>query len=532
MNIWIVSREYAGIAEAGGVKNVACSLSESLAKLSHNVTLFIPLYGCTDLTHISSFSCCHHSPVVIDVCGKSIPVSFSSGVMNKVNIVFIGNKAFSEKKAVYTYTKDEEKTNPAHKHGFGHEDVFFLNTLFQKAVAAYGLTCKKEEAPNVVHCQDATAALVPVFIKDMCKKEKVLEDFFKDCKCFVTIHNAGPGYHHEFHSLRQAQDFTGLDEGLLKKGYNSLTGAIEPFLLAADCAELTTVSPEYANEILSGKCETAGLSFEFSKLKTSISGITNGIDFSRYNPADTASSLLPFAFNPAAKDLEGKRKCLDYFLSKCASEKINTLDTCSHIEKFGYLNPDSLGQDPIYIAFHGRIVTQKGISVMARAVDLVLKENLPVRFIFIGQGQADLEKELLTLSLNYEGKCVFFHGYDRALSRLCMAVADFALFPSLFEPCGLEDFIAQIYGTLPIAHSTGGLCKIISEETGFLYHTNTPEELAIMIHSLVTIMMRAGRTIFSNMISYAASYVQENYSWSSVAEKYLTLYRKKTCKKI
>ena len=33
MNVFVVSREYAGIAEAGGVKNVVCSLSETLLKL-------------------------------------------------------------------------------------------------------------------------------------------------------------------------------------------------------------------------------------------------------------------------------------------------------------------------------------------------------------------------------------------------------------------------------------------------------------------------------------------------------------------
>ena len=52
MNIWLVSREYAGIAEAGGVKNVATSLCESLARLGHSMTLFIPFYGCTDLSHV------------------------------------------------------------------------------------------------------------------------------------------------------------------------------------------------------------------------------------------------------------------------------------------------------------------------------------------------------------------------------------------------------------------------------------------------------------------------------------------------
>lgn len=48
MKILQIAREYAGLAEAGGVKNVVCSLSEGLIKLGHHVTLFIPLYGCTN----------------------------------------------------------------------------------------------------------------------------------------------------------------------------------------------------------------------------------------------------------------------------------------------------------------------------------------------------------------------------------------------------------------------------------------------------------------------------------------------------
>ena len=50
MNIWMVTREYAGVAEAGGVKNVSCSLSETLVFLGHRVTVFIPMYGCTDIS--------------------------------------------------------------------------------------------------------------------------------------------------------------------------------------------------------------------------------------------------------------------------------------------------------------------------------------------------------------------------------------------------------------------------------------------------------------------------------------------------
>src|SRR5690606_3834656 len=47
--------------------------------------------------------------------------------------------------------------------------------------------------------------------------------------------------------------------------------------------------------------------------------------------------------------------------------------------------------------------------------------------------------------------------FDEKLSRLAYAGADFVLVPSLFEPCGLAQMIAQRYGTLPVVHATGGL---------------------------------------------------------------------------
>ena len=47
MKIWIVSMECAGIAEAGGVKNVTFSLCKELSLIGHEITLFIPVYKCT-----------------------------------------------------------------------------------------------------------------------------------------------------------------------------------------------------------------------------------------------------------------------------------------------------------------------------------------------------------------------------------------------------------------------------------------------------------------------------------------------------
>ncbi len=47
--------------------------------------------------------------------------------------------------------------------------------------------------------------------------------------------------------------------------------------------------------------------------------------------------------------------------------------------------------------------------------------------------------------------------FDEELSSLGYAASDFMLMPSRFEPCGLPQMISAIYGSLPVAHDTGGL---------------------------------------------------------------------------
>ena len=105
MKIWMVSREYAGIAEAGGVKNVVCSLSEELTKLHNEVTLFIPNYKCTDFSNIKNYNESNLSSESIQIGDKSFNVSFSTGKIKNVNIVFINSSIYDEKNNVYMQIK-------------------------------------------------------------------------------------------------------------------------------------------------------------------------------------------------------------------------------------------------------------------------------------------------------------------------------------------------------------------------------------------------------------------------------------------
>jgi len=70
------------------------------------------------------------------------------------------------------------------------------------------------------------------------------------------------------------------------------------------------------------------------------------------------------------------------------------------------------------------------------------------------------------------------HNFDGRLSQLGFAGSDFTLMPSLFEPCGLPQMQAPIYGSLAVAHNTGGLHDTVenldvntSTGNGFVFDT-------------------------------------------------------------
>ena len=505
MKIWIVSMECAGIAEAGGVKNVSFSLCKELALLGHKVTLFIPVYKCTSYELIKKLKKDGGGTIQINQCGKQEQISYSTAVCTQgdFDVVFVNHQSFAEKEGVYTYTAAEQEKNPDFVKGFGHKDTLFMDSLFSKAVCAYSSCIKESEIPDIIHCQDASTALVPSFA--------IKNPAFKKTALVVTIHNAGPAYHHNFSSIGEAAWITGLSESELSGALNDFK--VEPFLLAANAgAHITTVSEHYAKELIDpfNIDETEGLSPIFFNRYTNIKGITNGIDFERYNPADKKESKLPFEFNPETGDLEGKFKCRDYCVEQIQYSQIEGVNAYGKIN----IRPQEKA-DQIFISYHGRITNQKGISVLIKAIPAILNNYESVKFVIAGQGEISLEKELIDLCSRFDGKVIFLNGYNREAARLVNAIGDFIVLPSFFEPCGLEDFISQIYGTLPIANATGGLNKIINYKTGFLYKNNTPENLIAKLSEVIALKLYNPKKI-QEMIKQASTYIHQNYLWRNV----------------
>ena len=516
-SIWLITREYAGVAEAGGVKNVSCSLAEGLARQGKQVTVFIPRYACVSMESKYLFS------ETLCIACEEYPVNFSVAYLHGVEIIFIESWLFAEKHAVYVYTESEAEVIPGAVCGKGHADADIMNMILQKAVLAYAI--RTGFVPDILHCQDAHTALIPALVRT----ENPYSDVFDRTALLVTIHNAGPGYRQVISDIYSAAYLTGLSHGILEKGL--LNGRIEPFLLAAEYAHLTTVSPWYASELTSSAYDSFSekLSGEFEKRHITVTGITNGIDYDRYDPRDVSASLLQYPFDPITGRLEGKYQNRIYFFNILGKLSENPNMTC-----FG-----GLRQNPhaVYFTYQGRIARQKGLETLVASAKIVLGTIPEARFIILGQGEPYLETILIRMVQEYPGRFLFVRGYERSLARLAVTISDFLVLPSVFEPCGLEDLIGQIYGSLPVAHAVGGLQKIVDGKTGFLYSSGHEENDAIVLANLLVSLAKpiiasdregcVGVPAFFEMIRFAAGQVRQVSNWNMIiSESYLPFYEK------
>ena len=109
---------------------------------------------------------------------------------------------------------------------------------------------------------------------------------------------------------------------------------------------------------------------------------------------------------------------------------------------------------PIY-SLVSRITWQKGMNLVFSAVRELASRGANV--ILLGSGEYACEQEMERLHAEFPNHVGIYVGYNNALAHQIYAGSDFFLMPSLFEPCGLGQMIAQRYGTLPIVRRTGGL---------------------------------------------------------------------------
>lgn len=520
-NIWFVSREYDGLAGAGGVKDVCRQLAEALGKVA-KVSVILPCYGFLS-PKLLGFKVKASLPVTMNYAGLDrqekvvIWGKKSQGRgRGEVTIYLVDSPRFREKKGVYTYTAAEELVDPFKRAGQGHDDYFAMNILLQKSALCYLL--HRHERPDIIHCHDGHTALIPALVREM----DGFRHYFRHTGFVVTIHNAGVGYHQEVGDLPYAQAITGLPRSFINK--NLLNGDFDPFIAASRHCLMNTVSENYARELReTDEDELTGWLGHFLLSRgIKIRGITNGINPADFDTREAEKLGLAAPFSVAQGDLEGKKICRRQLENALAQKAF------SGILQHGHLIPGT-GQPLLTVI--GRFSGQKGMDILVEALHLLLPAAKNFQALILGSGEKRIAQALISLTREkaYEGRVCVLEGYDPHLAHQVYAAGDFFVIPSQYEPCGLTDYIAQLFGNLPIVHHIGGLVKVVDNQTGFAYQKHTAAALMAAIKRALIVYHTKPEQIAA-MQKKAVQTIAKQYTWDKIMRHYLELYQEAACK--
>jgi len=512
--ILILTREYDGLAGAGGVKDFSRQLAEALARKGKQVSVIMPLYGFMNPEEFSFRPTELTFDVDMSYVGRDRRefVRIWSATINGVMVYLVDAQRYREKRSIYSYTAEEEAENLGNRQGTAHYDYFAMNVLLQKAAIA--MLVLKAEKPDIIHCQDGHTAILPAMIREI----ESYRHYFNRTGCVVTIHNAGRGYHQEVIDLPFAEVLTGLPSRVILN--NQLEGHFDPLLAAANYSVMSTVSENYARELQETDDDelTGWLGHKLLEREVVLEGVTNGINPGDYDPSTPSALGLAAAFFPEKDNYTGKARCRAALVKELATGKLE------NVEQTGFLasNPSQ----PLF-TFIGRLSSQKGVDKMIGALEALLPMDTKFQVAILGTGSPEIEAELIRLAAeeDFSGRICLLRGYDPALAIKIYAAGDFFLVPSRYEPCGLTDFIAQLFGNLPIVHHIGGLVKVLDGETGFAYQGhNSAALMATVLKALE--LFRGSPKEMLRMRKTAIKHIRKHYAWDIVVERYIKLYRK------
>ncbi|MDR3631205.1 MAG: glycogen/starch synthase [Desulfocapsaceae bacterium] len=523
-NIWMLTREYAGLAGAGGVKDVVKQLACTLARWNgRSVSVVMPRYGLIQAVD-QGFEPLQdplqpgvNLEFAVTMNYTDVERQETFGVwhkkINRMNVYLLEAQRFREKADVYTYTPAEEGPEPWKKQGMGHVDYFAMNVLLQKGALA--LMQLLHERPDIIHCHDGHTAILPAMIREI----DGFRHYFRGTGLIVTIHNAGTGYHQDVADLPFAREITGLSRETILE--NRLGENFDPLIVAGRYAVLNTVSENYARELQETHDDhlTGWLGHRLAEMGIVLQGVTNGIDPADFDSRRPEKTGIAAGYDPLDdQDVGGKRNCKISILQKLSGNGI-----LPEVRQFGHLNADP---DKPLFTFIGRLNQQKGVDILISSIRYMLHHHEDFRVALLGSGGAWEEDQMIALAeqRGNRGRVCFLRGFSPATANQLYAAGDFFLIPSRYEPCGLTDYIAQLFGNIPIVHSVGGLVKVLDGKTGFTYKTNSREDMVKAIARAMACY--ASPECVRRMQRDSVTQIRENHTWDKVMKQYLQLYKK------
>jgi starch synthase len=414
MKIAFATAEVSPIAKSGGLGDVCGALPKVLARLGHDVTIFMPYYRTARHWFEKNGVTVHQlMPTVTIAWGNWLAeATFLRATLpgSDVPVILVANDYFFERDQLYARADD------------GTDDFLLRYTFFCRAIVR---ACELLDlAPDILHCHDWHTALLPVYLHSGLRAQP---QFAKTCSVY-TIHNLN------YQGVAGADAFpiTGLHSRYWAPDAVEHFGTLNPMkggILFAD--QVTTVSPTYAREI---RTPEHGAGLDGVLRHVSLTGILNGIDIEEWDPMN--DPLLPASFDAdTLKDKQKNKRAL----TKEAGFRFSA-------------------KTPLICAV-SRLVDQKGFQLLLPVMDRLLAAGAQVAIL--GSGEPALEEGLASVAARHPSHCRVWIGFDNALAHRIYAGADMLLMPSIYEPCGLNQMYSLRYGTIPVVRLTGGLADTV-----------------------------------------------------------------------
>jgi starch synthase len=478
MRILIVSPEANPFARSGALAEVIFGLSKALSQSGHPVTVVLPFYRQVK-----------DSKVNVHSTGKSlsIPLSFktltaeiyAAWLSPELNFYFIGQDSLFDRDGLYGTPFGDYQDNSERFIFLSRAVPELLNTLQLKF--------------DVCNCHEWQTGLVPVYFRTLYQNSPLCGNL----PTVYTVHNVG------YQGL-----FWHYDMALTGLGWEYFTPKLLEFygkinlekggLISADI--ITTVSRQYRQEILTSEFGF-GLEGVFQDRAQDLYGILNGVDYENWNPAHDRHLAASYD----ATNLRGKEAC--------------KLDL---IKYFGL----KISLEQPLLGMTTRLNERKGLDLVQKIIPQLVESN--IGFVLQGTGEERYQYAFTELKNHHPDLVGVEIGYSTELAHKIIAGADIFLMPSLYEPCGLDQLYCLRYGTIPVVRAVGGLEETIQEYdpasgqgTGFKFSRFDPEELLAAT--------KRALSLFSNPIAWASvrqKAMQQEFSWSQAAARYLEIYEK------
>ena len=475
-SVAFIGSECYPFVKTGGLGDVMYALPKALAKLNLDVKVILPRYKCIPQKYQEKME--YRGSFYMDLCadGKQY---------------YVGIMEYQEDGVVYDFIDNDEFFSWGDPYTNLIDDIPKFCYFGKAALAALDYL---DWTPDIVHCHDWQAALVPLYLRTCFSDTNVGRAI-----AVLTIHNLR---FQGVYDRKTIQYWSGLPDYVFNKDCmiqnwldaNMLKGGI------TYSNKVTTVSNTYAWEIQTEEYGE-GLEEHLRYHNNKVLGIVNGIDTDIWNPATDKLLASKYDAESAIKNKKANKKALQ----------------------------ESLGLDvddnKMVIGLISRLTNQKGLDLVNDVIPGIMDGNTQV--VVLGTGDAQYEDTFRYYEDKYKGSFCAYIAYNENVAHNIYAGCDALLVPSRFEPCGLTQLISMRYGAVPIVRETGGLKDTVQPYNAF---ENTGNGFTFDRYEsglLYDAINRAKTLYFENRVYWDDMVVRDmnkDVSWEQSAKQYKDMY--------